>query len=189
MSNSVDKEKVYAASKGDVDAFADLFEELRPMVYSIAIKYVGETDANDVVMDTYLKAWKAIPKFKFKSSLKTWIFRITFNCSHDYLKRINREHNRTVRENDDQDPILDRIADDNKTPDQQAAKNDVVKIVRESLKELPDEFRITLMMRYCNDMSYSDIAAATGVKLGTVMSRLFNGKRKLKLIMKQYSKE
>ncbi len=59
------------AQNGDVDAFAELFESLRSRVFAVALRVVGPDDADDVVMETYLKAWQAIPRFNRRSSLTT----------------------------------------------------------------------------------------------------------------------
>lgn len=190
MTNKEIKKKLLAASQGNADAFAELFEELRPMVYSIAIRYVGENDANDVVMDTYLKAWQAIPNFKFRSSLKTWLYRITYNCSQDHRKVINRHQKRIVNSKTEDAPIIEKIADPTEeTPETISGKKDIIAVVRSALNKLADEYRVTLLMRYTDDMSYSEIAAATGVKIGTVMSRIFNGKRKLKSIFNNFQNQ
>jgi RNA polymerase sigma-70 factor (ECF subfamily) len=181
------KETVKAASQGNVDAFAELFEELRPMVYTVAVRYVGPNDANDVVMNTYLKAWQAIPKFKFRSSLKTWLYRIAYNCTLDHLKGTNRRDQRFVTGLDEEKPILDKMPDPKaENPETLISRKDNIELVRSCLEELSEEYRITLLLRYSDDMNYTEIAAATGVKVGTVMSRLFNGKKKLKAILKKY---
>lgn len=185
------KKKIKLASKGDVGAFAELFEGFRPMIYSIAYRYVGEHEANDVVMNTYLKAWKAIPGFKFKSDLKTWLFRICYNCAHDHL-RVNARINRhTVVPVDEEGAvILDNIEIASpELPSDQAEKRDTVDLVKKAMLELPVEHREVLSLRFSEEMSYEAIAEITGVKVGTVMSRLFNAKKKLKEIIKDLESE
>ena len=68
-----ERELIARARRGDNEAFARMFEQLRPMVFSVACRLVGPDDANDVVMETYLKAWKSLPKFRWGSSLSTWV--------------------------------------------------------------------------------------------------------------------
>jgi RNA polymerase sigma-70 factor (ECF subfamily) len=86
--------RLAAAGKGDMEAFAALFEELRPMVYEVACRLVGPSDADDVVMETYLKAWRAIPRFNRRAALKTWLYRVTYNCALDFLRSRQRRRDR-----------------------------------------------------------------------------------------------
>jgi len=83
-------EQLERARKGDVEAFAEVFEALRPLVFSVANRLVGPNDAEDVVMETYLKAWQGLPRFRGKSSLKTWLYRISRNCSLDFIRSRQR---------------------------------------------------------------------------------------------------
>ena len=89
------------AVAGDVDAFAELFETYRKLVFSVAYRLVGPNDAEDIVMDTYVKAWRAIPRFTRKAKLKTWLYRITYNCAMDLLRKRQRTNKRFVQESDD----------------------------------------------------------------------------------------
>ena len=81
---------IQQAAKGDMDAFANAFESLRPGLTVAASRIVGPDDAQDVVMETYLKAWKALPNFNQRSSLKTWLYRIVRNCAIDYTRKRKR---------------------------------------------------------------------------------------------------
>lgn len=171
--------------EGDIEAFADTFETLRPMVFSVAFRLVGPNDADDVLMETYLKAWKAIPNFNKRSSLKTWLYRITHNCAQDFLRKRVREEWRFVKSNNESEPVIDSFEDTNqKSPSDSLESSETRDTIEKALDMLPEEHKITLLLRYSDDLSYTEIAAATGVSIGTVMSRLFNGKRKLKKALK-----
>ena len=172
------------AQQGNMDAFADLFEDIRSMIFAVACRLVGPTDAEDVVMETYLKAWQALPRFNKRSSLRTWLFRITNNCALDLIRARQRRRQHVVDEDDQQTDLIARIPDENQdTPDTVMERNEIVTIVRAALSELPNEHSITLQLRYTDGLSYSEIAASTGVSIGTVMSRIFNGKKKLQKIL------
>jgi RNA polymerase sigma-70 factor (ECF subfamily) len=169
------------AQAGDADAFAALFEEMRPVVYAVAYRLVGPDDADDVVMDTYLKAWRAVPRFNHRASLKTWLYRITHNCATDHLRARSRRHDRVLAVDETDDRTLDDFADERAlTPDQAIGSRESAQLVQAALTEIGDPYRATLLLRFADGLSYSDIAAATDVSIGTVMSRIFYGKRKLK---------
>ena len=178
-------ETLERAKRGDVDAFAEVFESLRPIVFSIACRLVGTNEAEDVVMDTYLKAWKALPRFRQGSSLKTWLYRICHNCAMDYLRA--RKRRAEARPADDADPDgigIERIADGTqRSPADTLSDRELGQRLDRALARLSPEHRTSLELRFTDELSYAEIAAATGVSIGTVMSRLFNAKRKLKNIL------
>ncbi len=175
------------AKNGDVDAFAELFEPLREMVYAVAYRVVGPNDADDVVMETYLKAWQALPRFGGRASLKTWLYRITHNCAVDFVRKSSRRKERVLTAEEEEGRERQFADEKQPTPDEVLSQRETVQDVQAALKRLPDMHRITLELRYADGMSYSEIAAATGVSIGTVMSRIFNGKRKLRKILEEAS--
>jgi len=173
------------AQTGDMDAFASLFESLRPMVHAVAYRLTGPNDADDVVMDSYLKAWKSLPRFRRRSSLKTWMYRITCNCAIDCLRSRQRRLDRTVsggKEGVEWSAIADRRE---VAPDKALARAETAGAVCAALAKLPAEHRITLELRFVDGMAYAEIAAATRVMIGTVMSRLYYGKRKLRKLLEE----
>jgi RNA polymerase sigma-70 factor, ECF subfamily len=173
------------ARQGDVDAFAELFEQLRSRVFTVAWRLVGSNDAEDVVMETYLKAWKALPGFNQRASLETWLYRIAHNCAVDVLRK-RRPLPDGQREPVDVEALADPRA---RPPDEAAAASDLAREVRQALDTLSPEHRTALRLRYSDGLSYAEIAAATGVSIGTVMSRLFNGKRRLQQQLKALAEE
>ena len=180
---------IQRARNGDVEAFASLFEAFRPMLFKVACRLVGEGEAEDVVMDTYLKAWQALPRFGGRASLKTWLYRIAYNCSVDCLRAKERQTRRFVRVSElESDQPLDFPDPRQAAADRLLGDEETAATVRLALKQLTADHQAALLMRYADDMSYSDIAAATGVSIGTVMSRLFYGKRKLKEAMREWHK-
>jgi RNA polymerase sigma-70 factor (ECF subfamily) len=173
------------ARQGDMEAFAELFEELRPMVHAIACRLVGSSDAEDVVMETFLKAWKAVPRFQGSSSLNTWVYRITHNCAQDFLRARSRRDARLAPVEKDATP-LDNVPDPHQvSPADSLVNAELGRMIDIALARLSPEHAATLQLRFVDGLSYSELAAATGVSLGTVMSRLFNGRRKLCRIMSE----
>ena len=178
--------RIRAAKSGDVDAFAELFEVLRPATTAVAYRLVGPNDADDVVMDTYLKAWKALPRFNERSSLKTWLYRISHNCAMDYLRARGRRLERVMPQDEVDDRDIGELEDPKAPlPSAPIEKAETVTAVRAALAEMDETHRVVLELRFMDDLSYADIAAAMDVSIGTVMSRLFNAKRKLQRIMQE----
>lgn len=167
-----------------MNAFAAVFEGLRPDVFRVACRLVGVDDAKDVVMEAFLKAWQAIPRFGGRSSLRTWLYRITYNCAIDFLRARRHRGEDSLSESGTTDGEVREVEDEHgRRPDEILAETELVEEVTSALSLLPYEHRVTVELRYSDGLSYSEIASATGVSIGTVMSRLFNGKRKLRKIL------
>ena len=176
-------EKLRQARKGDADAFAAIFESFRPLVFSVAVRLVGSSDADDVVMESYLKAWKALPNFSGLSALKTWLFRIAYNCAQDQLRSRGRRREEPLPVNEDGEPVEIRL-ERHASPADLVMRNELGTAIERCMAQLPPLHRTTLLLRFADGMSYQEIAAATGVSLGTVMSRIFNGRRKLQALLR-----
>ena len=168
------------AQNGDMDAFAELFEPLRPRIHAVACRLVGPDDAEDVVMDTFLKAWQALPGFAGRSSLSTWLCGIARHQALDVLRSRERRTRGRMEARDDGDPLENAADITQSGPSEAAAKSDDGTLVSQAMTALPELHGQILMLRYVDDLSYTDIAAALGISLGTTMSRLFNAKRKLR---------
>lgn len=177
MSSTLDQ-----ARAGDIEAFARLFEPLRPVVLAVARRLVGEQDAEDVAMDTFLRAWKALPGYRGVASLKTWTLRIARNACLDRLRRCAASPAVPLPEASDERPTLELSDPTRATPDEIVRSRDAARLLRHALDRLDTDHRVVLLLRFAEDLSYAEIAAATGLPIGTVMSRLFNGKRKLRAI-------
>lgn len=176
-------EKLRKARAGDAEAFAFIFEALRPLVFTVALRLVGNADADDVVMESYLKAWKALPGFTGMASLQTWLFRIAYNCAQDHIRARGRRREDPLPVNEDGEPVeihLERDA----SPADQVMRNELGTRIEHCLAQLPPLHRTTLLLRFADELSYRQIAAATGVSIGTVMSRIFNGRRKLQALLR-----
>ncbi len=169
------------ARQGDMDAFAELFEPLRSKVHSVACRMVGPQDAEDIVMDTFLKAWQALPGFRGDAALHTWLLRIARNRCLDVIR--SRRAQPMKFELDAPAPGGDapvQIHDPGQaTPDELAANRLDARAAHAALATLDDVHREALLLKYEDGLSYAEIAAAQGVRIGTVMSRLFNARRKL----------
>lgn len=185
------QELLSRAQKGDMDAFAELFEEYRSFVFSIAYRLTGNNDSEDIVMESFLKAWHALPRFQKRSSLKTWLARITRNCALDFCRNSQKRKNREVQAvTENGESYLEQLPSattDN--PAGQAVDRETAQIIDSAMAQLSREQRTTVIMREVDGLSYREIAAATEVNVGTVMSRLFYAKRKLQRLLREVNDE
>ena len=168
------------AQNGDMDAFAALFEPLRTRIHAVACRLVGPDDAEDVVMDTFLKAWQALPKFAGRSTLSTWLCGIARHQALDLLRRRSRRERDRQVGRDDNDPLTHAQDITQSSPSELARQHDDQSTVSRAMQALPELHSQILLLRYVDELSYNEISAALGISIGTTMSRLFNAKRKLR---------
>lgn len=167
-----------------MEAFLALFEDSRATVHAVAWRLVGQDEAEDVVMETYLRAWKSVPGFSGRSSVRTWMCRIAHNCSVDWLRK--RKHmvqplESCGFEDGERGGERDQYPDPcQREPSEIMAGAELQGAIDSALSMVSPEHRAVLLLRLSDGLSYSEIASATGVSIGTVMSRLFNGRRKLR---------
>ncbi len=186
MKKHEDRQLIVKAKSGDIDAFVEVFESMRPLVFNIAYRLVGPSDADDVVMEVYLKVWKKLSEFNFRSTLTTWVYRMVYNTAIDMLRQQRRYRQFFLHDWVDENfEKVDWIGESEPSPRDELEHSELISMVDCALKELDDAHRITLLLRYTDGLSYNEIAAATGVGIGTVMSRIYNGKKKLKKLIIQ----
>ncbi|HUF99729.1 MAG TPA: sigma-70 family RNA polymerase sigma factor [Ilumatobacter sp.] len=176
MKIATDEELVVAARRGDGGAMNELLGRHYDRVHAVCSRIAGATrDADDAAQETMIRVVRHLDKFDGRSSFGTWVYRIATNTSLDELrKRKRRPQLHVVNDESDgapeiADPIADRTVE--ASVDRMA--------IDAALAELPEEFRVPLVMRDVGDLDYAEIAEALGVPLGTVKSRIARGRRQL----------
>lgn len=155
------------------------------MVFNLAWRLSGNrADAEDIAQETFVRVFRHLGRFKGQSSLKTWIFRITINCANSRFRQQSRRRKGRI---DDSEAELERTADTRRTPEGKAVAVDLVDAVRTALDRLPPHYREAVLLRDFEDMTYEEIAAVLGVRLGTVRSRIARGRDRLRAILEERS--
>jgi RNA polymerase sigma-70 factor (ECF subfamily) len=167
--------------QGDREAFGALAERYYRMISVLAIQKTGHrADAEDIVQEAYVKAFRALPSLREGSKFAAWIYNITLKLCIDWLRRRERRDG-TVPFDDDAlghstsgrlARPNQRIGEDLETQDEQA------RILR-SMGALPDKYRLVITLRYVRKMSYKDIADHLGEPAGTIANRLHRATRML----------
>jgi RNA polymerase sigma-70 factor (ECF subfamily) len=175
------------AREGDIDAFCRAFEPHRTLVHSVARRLVGADDAEDVTMDTFLKAWQGLPGLRRDRGLRAWLCRIARNCALDIIRtRSRRAETGRADGADGIEGVLEQLADpDSTAPDEELARREDGARLARALTLLGEAHRTTVELRYADGLSYGEIAGATGVSIGTVMSRLFYAKKRMRQLMRE----
>lgn len=183
MSAVNDELLVQRAKQGDPEAFSELVSLYEKKVYNLAYRLTGNhQDAEDMYQEAFLRVYRMLPDFRGDASFSTWLYRIVSNTCVDELRR--RKRQRTVSINaavETNDGEMEReLPSDEDTPEDQLQRVEVRHLVQYGLEGLDEEFRLVLVLRYVNELSYNQIAEATGLPLGTVKSRLNRALKALK---------
>lgn len=173
-----DVDLVQETLAGNQASFQLLVERYQSRMFALTRHYTkNAVEIEDLVQESFLKAFTRLDTFQHQSSFYTWLYRIATNTILDWMKRRGRSPVTTV-----EDPEL--LAGTSKlriaAPDAQMERNETARITHEVLEHLPDIFRQVLVMREFEEMAYQDIAEALGISIGTVESRLFRARARFK---------
>lgn len=169
-------ELVQKARRGDRDAFNELVRSTYRDVYALAYRLTRNAeDANDVVQDAFVRAYRAIRRFRGDSSFSTWMYRITSNCASTHLSRRSRHF---TAELDHDTPILDT------RPEQDPSLRAEAALLRQhvdrAVRALPERLRQVVVLRDLHDLSHSEIAAELGISTTAAKVRLHRARQRLR---------
>ena len=168
-----------ACAQGDRDAFRELFLRYQDRVYSIALHYTADPPAAmDIAQDVFVKLFSSLTTFRGDSSFETWLFRLVANCCHD-------RHRKQWRLVSLEDAHLPEPMDE---ATEQAERNQRARHVQHSVASLPEELRMTVVLRYTEGLSYEEIAAVLNCPAGTIASRLNRAHRELASRLEHHKK-
>lgn len=189
------------SEQGSTDPKREAFEREAMVhmdaVYRFALRLAGDPDqANDLVQETFLRAWKAWDQYTAGTRAKSWLFTI---CRNVFLRQVERgnRHKATVEEQAPREstatggsiinPIWSATAQ--KDPEGEFFDSIVDEDVLRAIDELPEEYRTAVVMSDVEGLPYAEIAEAMGVPVGTVKSRLFRGRRQLQMALYEFAVE
>jgi RNA polymerase sigma-70 factor (ECF subfamily) len=145
-------------------------------LYGAALRLTrNEADAQDLVQDTYVKAFKSVRQFRQGTNLKAWLFTILHNTFRNRLRDSGRDPVEVDSDRVELSAPIDRGA----TPEEQMIRDAMAPDLQEALDALPPAFREVVWLRDVEEFTYSEIAEMLSVPVGTVMSRLSRGRRML----------
>ena len=161
---------IQACQRGDEDAFRVLFESHKDRVYSIALRYAGNSAAAmDIAQDTFLRLLSNIQQFRGEASFDSWLYRLVVNSCLDYHRRRRRF---LPLLGDALDEALDRFHAPRESALHELLLEEQQERVQQVVAQLPEEQRIVVVLRYTEGLSYEQIADLLGCRRGTVASRL-----------------
>jgi RNA polymerase sigma-70 factor, ECF subfamily len=173
------------AQAGDREAFGILVEQHQRYVYNLALRVVGNPqDAEDLAHEAFVRAWLAITNFRQEARFRTWLFRIVTNLCYNRLPGLRRELSELGEDclaelPDEPSPDLDPVAG--------LEAEETRSYLHEQIDRLPESYRLLVILRYQQNLSYEEIARVVSLPLGTVKTGLFRAKDRLRQTLQVYA--
>lgn len=179
-----DRSLVENARAGNIDAFEALVLRHQTQIVNYAAAVMrNSNDAEDVAQQTFLRAYRALTKFRGESTFKTWLYRIATNVALTYLNRRDRERRIQSHSLDD-----DTLSVGVSAIPSRVANTETAVVLRDAidraLATLPNDLRLAVILRDVAGLNYKDISEVTGRPIGTVESRIFRGRQRLRLLLR-----
>jgi RNA polymerase sigma-70 factor, ECF subfamily len=169
---------VAASKNGDQEAFAQLVQRYQRRVFNLVYRMLQQyEEAAEITQETFLAAWLGLPAFRGDARFPTWLYRIAYNCS---LKQLElRKRDRAIRVALEAEKVLEEAhaAQREKT---ELDEHERQLLVQEHLSHLPTKYRIVLILRHLQDMTYEEMAEILAIPIGTIKTHLFRARNLLK---------
>ena len=176
-----DLDLVQRVKNGDKEAFNMLVLKYQRKVGRLVRRLVSNSDeADDVVQDAFIKAYRALPQFRGDSAFYTWLYRIAVNTAKNHLvsrgKRPISLSELTSNEGDEESFEVPVVTIDNNTPEAELMSRQIAEAVNRAVSALPEELQTALSLREIDGLSYEEIAEAMNCPICTVRSRIFRAR-------------
>ena len=184
MSQDQDQHYIDKLIKGDTNAFAVLVDRYKHMVFTLALRILkNKEEAEEVTQDTFLKAYGSLSKFKGDSKFSTWLYKVAYHSSLDYL----RKRKRSIRTEAIDDYTVNKLVSHENILDAMEVAEDRMRI-KKGIQELSGDDGILITLHYFEELSLSEISKIMDSNANTVKVRLFRARKRLAKILK-YSLE
>lgn len=170
-----DEELVARSISGDNESFNELILRWERPIYALAYRTIGrEEDARDVCQETFLRAFRALPRFRGQAKFSSWLYRIALNLCRDWVRRERRTP--VVQAPDDFDLMeLAAAAEPSESIENLVARKDVARAVERAMALLPEEQRTAIVLKEYHGLTFQEIADLVGCPLSTAKTRLYQG--------------
>ncbi len=176
-----DEELVRAGRRGETEAFAEIVLRYKDRIYNLAYRMFGSREeAEDIAQETFLHIFRALESFRVEERFSPWIYRIATNLCLDRLRKMKH----TVASLDapvgpDGD-IPQQVADWSHAPEKSYELTEMRADTQEAINGLPPKYKVVVVLRHLQDLSYDEIARVLGIPQGTVKTRLFRAREILR---------
>jgi len=177
-----DNELIINANNGDVMALEELIFRYDKMVLRLAMKYTGDSDdAKDIYQEVFIRVYKSLPNFQFKSEFSTWLFRITSNACISFKRKYEKPNHLSLND-EENSRYISAIPDDVElSPDNLVVNSESSDKINAALKTLSPNQKMSFLLKHYEGYKIREIAEMLNCKEGTIKKYLFEAVRKLKV--------
>jgi RNA polymerase sigma-70 factor (ECF subfamily) len=176
-------EMISRCQRGDQEALKEIFDKYHKRVYRIAFGVVRQREeALDIVQEVFIKLFRSIKNFKGRSHFYTYLYRMVMNTAIDHARKAGKQFVSSLDEEGSFEPS-DNLE---KGPERVLLQKELEERVKLAMDKLPAEQKAALIFRDVEGLSYQEMAEAMGCSIGTVMSRLHYGRKRIQELLKDY---
>lgn len=181
-----DKELVKRVKKGDKRAFDLLVLKYQHRIHALISRYIRDADeVQDVAQEAFIKAYRALPKFRGDSAFYTWMYRIAVNTAKNWLVAKGRRPPGSDLDASEAEQFIDSPGlQDLGTPEANLLSEELKGLIHQTIDELPPELKTAITLREFEGLSYDDIASVMDCPVGTVRSRIFRAREAIDAVVK-----
>ena len=181
--NHEETEMISRCQQGDQEALKEIFDKYHKKVYRIAYGVVRQREeALDIVQEVFIKLFHSIKNFKGRSHFYTYLYRMVMNTAIDHARKTGKQ----IISSLDQEGSFQPSDDLEKGPERILLQKELEERVKLAMDKLPAEQRAALIFRDVEGLSYQEMAETMGCSIGTVMSRLHYGRKRMQELLKDY---
>jgi RNA polymerase sigma-70 factor (ECF subfamily) len=181
-----DTQFVAASRNGDQDAFAMLVQRHQRRVFNLVFRMLQNyEEASEITQETFLAAWQGLPSFRGDARFSTWLYRIAYNCCLKQLEQRKRDRTLQVAMQAECMPELNIEEQANAELEAHACQA----LVRKQLSTLPAKYRIVLILRHLQEMTYEEMAEILMLPIGTIKTHLFRARNLLKERLEAFERD
>lgn len=181
--NQEETEMISRCQKGDQEALKQIFDKYHKKVYRISYGVVRQREeALDIVQEVFIKLFHSIKNFKGRSQFYTYLYRMTMNTAIDHARKAGKQFFSSL----DQEGSFEPPDELEKGPERVLLQKELEERVKWAMSKLPAEQKAALVFRDVEGLSYQEMAEAMGCSIGTVMSRLHYGRKRIQELLKDY---
>jgi RNA polymerase sigma-70 factor (ECF subfamily) len=175
--SDTDQQLVQRAQRGDLRAFDLLVLKYQGRIGALVSRYINDPgEVEDVTQEAFIKAYRALDKFRGDSAFYTWLYRIASNAAKNHLVAKGRRPGADATIEDAEGFEQADLISESSTPEAVLMSEELAQVVTEAMDALPEELRAALTLREFEGLSYDDIAAVLECPVGTVRSRIFRAR-------------
>ena len=181
MAKDTDKELVRRVQEGDKRAFDLLFSRYQHKIVNLVARYLRDPeDVEDVAQEAFIKAFRALPRFRGDSAFYTWLYRIAINTAKNHLvARSRRPPGVDVDVEDAEFMDGADLLKESESPEAAMARDELSQAIDVAIAQLPDDLRSAVTLREFDGLSYEQIAQIMDCPVGTVRSRIFRARESI----------